>query len=63
MVLPEVAAEVGVEVAGELVADPTVTMLGRETRDQQMLMLARVAKVAADPQPPSRPSPNQSMIK
>ena len=36
MVLPEVAAEVGVEVAVEVVADPTVTMLGRETRDQRM---------------------------
>ena len=63
MVLPEVAAEVGVEVTVEVVADPTVTMLGRETRDQRMLMLARVAKVAAAPPPPSRPSPNQSMIR
>ena len=63
MVLPEVAAEMGVEVSVEVVTDPTVTMLGRETRDQRMLILARVAKVAADPSPPSRPSPIQSMIR
>ena len=59
MVLPEVAAEVGVEV----VTDPTVSMLDSETRDQKMLIPARVAKVVAAPPPPSRPSPNQSMIR
>ena len=63
IMLPEVAAEVGVEVAVKVVVDPTVTMLGRETRGQRMLMLARVKKVAAAPPPPSRPSPNQNMIR
>ena len=38
-------------VAVEVVADPTVAMLGRETRGQRMVMLARVAKVAAAPHP------------
>ena len=63
MVLPEVAAEVGVEVAVEVVADPTVIILGRETRDQRMLMLARVAKIAAAPPPPSRPLPSHTIIR
>ena len=63
IVLPEVAAEVGVEMAVEVVADATGTMFGRETRDQRMLMLARVVKVAADPPSRSRPSSNQSMIR
>ena len=40
MVLPEVAAEVGVEV----VAETTVTMVGNETKEgQQLLTPARVA--------------------
>ena len=60
MALPEVATEVGVEV----VAETTVTMVDRETEEgQRLLTPARVAYVAIIPPPPSRPSPNQSMIK
>ena len=56
-------AGVFVGVAVVVVADPTVRMVGRGTRDRRMQELAKaanVAKVATTPPPPSKQSPKQS---
>ena len=52
-----------VGVAVMVVADPTVTIVGRGTRAWRMQELAKVAKVAAIPPPTSQPSLKQSTIR
>ena len=55
-------AGVVVGAAVVVVADPTVTMVGRGTRDRRMQELAKVAKVAkvvTPPPPPKNNPPNR----
>ena len=53
-------------VAMVVVADPTVTMIGRGTRDrgmQELAKVANVAKVATTPPPTSKQSLKHSTIR
>ena len=51
-------------VAVVMIADPTVTIIGRGTRDRLMQEQARVAKVATTPPPPeAKQSPKPSRIR
>ena len=52
-----------VGVAVVVAADPTITMVGRGTRNRRMQELAKVAKVATIPPPTSKQSLKQSTIR